>query len=267
MKIHHIRNATMVVEIGNRFILVDPMLGRIGESAPPFSFFRFKKRRNPVTNLPETATGLLDRVSHCLITHLHADHIDKAGVEFLKTRSIPVTCSVRDVKRLRAKGLTIVRTLDYWEEADFYGGTIQGIPARHGYGFAARLAGPVMGYFIRFAEGPSLYLASDTIYTDDVRRVLTEYKPTISVIPAGSAQLDMFQPLMMRVVDILDFVRDAPGLVIANHMEALNHCPNTRKELRVALSKDGLEEKVWIPVDGEGREFSELVDRRRETVT
>lgn len=255
MKIHHIRNATMVIETGSKFILVDPMLGRVGESAPPFSFFRFKKRPNPVCYLPENVSGLLNRVTHCLITHLHADHIDKAGAEFLKSRKIPVTCSVRDAKKLRAKGLTIVRTLEYWEEADFLGGTIQGIPARHGYGFVSRLMGNVMGFFIRFAEGPSLYLASDTIYTNDVRRVLTEFKPSVSVIPAGSAQLDVFQPLMMRVVDILEFVRDAPGFVIANHMEALNHCPNTRHELHGALSKESLEEKVWIPADGEGREY------------
>ena len=30
MKIHHIRNATFIIEASNNFILVDPMLGKTG---------------------------------------------------------------------------------------------------------------------------------------------------------------------------------------------------------------------------------------------
>ncbi len=37
MKIHHLRNATLVVEVGNTVILVDPMLGKIEESGPTFT--------------------------------------------------------------------------------------------------------------------------------------------------------------------------------------------------------------------------------------
>ena len=48
MKIHHIRNATMVIETNDQVILIDPMLGKKGASSPPFTIFRFKPKRNPM---------------------------------------------------------------------------------------------------------------------------------------------------------------------------------------------------------------------------
>jgi L-ascorbate metabolism protein UlaG (beta-lactamase superfamily) len=46
MKIHHLRNATLVIEVENEVILVDPMLSKKGEASPPFTLFRFKPQRN-----------------------------------------------------------------------------------------------------------------------------------------------------------------------------------------------------------------------------
>lgn len=36
MKIHHLRNATLVIEVENEVILVDPMLSKKGEASPSF---------------------------------------------------------------------------------------------------------------------------------------------------------------------------------------------------------------------------------------
>ena len=255
MKIHHLRNATLIIETGGKVILVDPMLCRKGEASPPFTLFRFKPLRNPVVNLPDNAAELLDKVTHGLITHLHPDHIDKAGLDFLRARQIPVTCSVKDEAVLAQKGLNVINTVDYWKETDFSGGTIQGIPAVHGYGFVARLMGNVMGFFIKLPDEKSIYLSADTIYTDDVHRVLTELKPDVAVVACGTAQLDVFQPLLMRMDDILKFAGNAPGSVIANHLEAVNHCPITRLQLREILKKADLSDKVFVPQDGESKTY------------
>jgi hypothetical protein len=53
----------------------------------------------------------------------------------------------------------------------------------------------------------------------------------------------------------LDFIRTAPGKVIAVHLDAFNHCLTTRDILRDAVSKEGLSGKVMIPADGELMEF------------
>jgi len=250
MKIHHFRNATMVLETNDTVLLVDPMLGPQG-TMPPLAFFRFKPKRNPMVPLPENCQAILEKVTHCLITHLHPDHLDKDAITFLVEKNIPVSCSILDSKALKKKGVNVVQEIEYWKRTDFLKGKIEGIPARHGYGFVAKPAGNVMGFYMELPGQPSIYLSSDTIYTDDVDKVLREYQPTMSVVAAGSGQFDVFKPLLMTMEDIVRFTKNAPGKVVANHMEAINHCPTTRKELAQNLKKQGLLEKTYIPEDGQ----------------
>ncbi|MCD9574309.1 MBL fold metallo-hydrolase [Flavobacterium soyae] len=249
MKIHHLRNATLVIETEEHVILVDPMLGK-RKTIAPFTIFRYKPKRNPLVALPKNSREILSNVTHCLITHLHPDHIDKAGEVFLRRKSVPVICSVKDEKVLQQRGLNIVQTLNYWEPQPFLGGKIIGIPALHGYGFIARLMGNVMGFYIELPNEKSIYISSDTIFTDDVQKALIELKPDIATVACGTARLDIGQPLLMRINDILKFTTLAPGKVFANHLEALNHCPTTREELRKALTENNLLSKVAIPSDG-----------------
>jgi L-ascorbate metabolism protein UlaG (beta-lactamase superfamily) len=250
MKLHHLRNATLVIETETDVILVDPMLGK-RKTIPPFTIFRYNPHRNPLVALPKNSRDILSRVTICLITHLHPDHIDKAGEVFLRRKSIPVICNAKDENALSARGLNILQTLNYWEPQEFLGGKIIGIPAIHGYGFIAKFMGNVMGFHIELPNEKSIYISSDTIFTDHVQKVLVEFKPEIAVVACGTARLDIGQPLLMRMNDILKFVALAPKYVLANHLEALNHCPTKRSELRLALEENGLLDKVSIPEDGE----------------
>ena len=254
LKIHHFRNATMVIETEKDVILVDPMLGKKGTKAP-FTYFRFKAQKNPIVSLPDSCNAILKKVTHCLITHKHPDHIDKEGERFLIKNNIPITSSFKDEKLFKSKGLNIVQTLSYWEKTSFLGGTIEGIPAKHGYGYIAKSMGNVMGFYIELPNQKSIYLSSDTIYTEAVDKVLKQYQPQISVVACGTAQLDLFQPLLMKMEDILKFVENSPEKVIANHLEAVNHCPTTRKQLQKELENKGVSEKVLIPLDGEVMDF------------
>jgi L-ascorbate metabolism protein UlaG (beta-lactamase superfamily) len=254
MKLHHLRNATLVIETEKHVILIDPMLGK-RKTIPPFTLFRYKPKRNPLTALPKNSREILSKVTICLITHLHSDHLDKAGEVFLKSKSIPVICSAKDEKRLTQRGLTVLQTLDYWQSQDFLDGKITGIPALHGYGFVAKLMGNVMGFFIELEDEKSVYISSDTIFTNDVQKVLTELKPDIATVACGTARLDFGQPLLMRMDDILKFTKLAPGKVFANHLEALNHCPTTREELKQTLIENNLLSKTIVPNDGECVEY------------
>jgi len=250
LKIHHLRNATMILETEKDIILIDPMLGEQG-IMPTFTLFRHKARKNPTVPLPDNSNLILEKVTHCLITHQHPDHIDSKGVQFLVNRNIPVTCSTKDEKAFKKRGLNVVQTIKYWERQAFLGGTIEGIPARHGYGFVAKPMGDVIGFYIEQPNQKSIYLSSDTVYTDSVDKVLKTYKPEICVLACGAAQFDLFKQLIMNVEDILKFVKNSSGKVIANHMESINHCPLTRKELKRILTSNALLNKVFIPEDGE----------------
>jgi L-ascorbate metabolism protein UlaG (beta-lactamase superfamily) len=247
----------MVIETESKVLLVDPMLGAKG-TLPPFAFLRFKSRKNPTVSLPEESDALLERVTHAIISHRHPDHLDEAGITFLKEKEIPVLCSIHDEEILHKQGLTIHQTFDYWEKQQFSGGYITGIPAIHGYGFVTKFMGDVMGFLLELPGEPSVYLSSDTIYTDDVHQVLTEYKPDISVVACGAAQFDVFRPLLMNMDEIIRFVRHSPGKIIANHLEAINHCPTTRKQLRSKLVEEELQDKVIIPKDGESIELRKI---------
>ncbi|MEL7834188.1 MBL fold metallo-hydrolase [Fodinibius sp. Rm-B-1B1-1] len=250
MQIHHIRNATMVIETADKVFLVDPMLGPKG-NLPPFTLFRFKPRKNPIIPLPENTDARLQKVTHCIITHQHPDHLDDEGRHFLREKNVPIICSVKDQKSLKKEGLNVTQTLNYWETLNFSGIKITGIPAQHGYGFVTKLMGNVMGFYLEIPDTPSIYLSSDTVYTDAVHKVLTELKPDISVAACGAAQFDIFKPLLMDMNDMLTFFTNAPGKVIANHLEAVNHCPTTREQLREKLRTHNLRDKVFIPEDGE----------------
>lgn len=254
LKIHQVRNATIVLETERDVILIDPMLGNQG-IMPSFTLFRHKSRKNPTVPLPDSCNLILEKVSHCLITHQHPDHIDSKAVQFLIENNIPVTCSIMDEKAFKKRGLNVAQTLKYWEKQKFLGGTIEGIPARHGYGFVAKPMGNVLGYFLKLHNQKSIYLSSDTIYTKSVDKVLKDYKPDISVIATGAAQFDLFKEVIMNVADILKFVKTTSGKVIANHMESINHCPLTRNQLKEILKNNGLGNNVLIPEDGEVMEM------------
>ena len=73
----------------------------------------------------------------------------------------------------------------------------------------------------------------------------------MAIVAAGRARLDFGRPLLMNEEDLLEFIGLAPGLVVANHLEALNHCPVTREGLRTLVKDKGWEQKVLVPDDGE----------------
>lgn len=251
MQIHFLRNATFIIQTSHHHILVDPMLGKQGH-LPPLSVVRHRLRRNPLVDLPENADTALKSITAGLITHCrfgHTDHLDKKGAQFLGQANIPVYCNQLDEHYLQRKGIQTI-PLKLNVEEPFLNGTITPVKAVHGYGLIGKLMGPGMGYILRLPDEPSVYISGDTVLTDDVRRVLREEKPDVAIVAAGGASLDIGKPILMSMPELIEFAELAPRQVIAMHMEALNHCPITRSDLRTALQNANLSEKVLIPEDG-----------------
>ena len=259
MKIHHLRNATFVIESGSNHILIDPMLSGKGE-LPPFAHFRHKPERNPTVSLPDNASQILDKVTHCLITHsqklgiellTHTDHLDNPGKSFLQKNNIPVVCRQQDAAYMKKNGISVEAKLNYWQAEQLLGGQITAVPALHGHSWIHNFMANGAGFYLKLPDEPSIYISGDTVYTDDVDRALNEFKPDIAVVAAGSASLDVSKPILMTIEEIMTFIRTAPNKVIANHLEALNHCPVTRSQLKQILEHNGLLSKTFIPTDGE----------------
>jgi L-ascorbate metabolism protein UlaG (beta-lactamase superfamily) len=259
MKIHHLRNATFIIESGSSYILVDPMLSGVGE-LPPFAYFRHKLKRNPLVPLPKSAITILNQVTHCLVTHsqkwgiellTHADHFDEPGKSFLHKNKIPIACRQQDASYMEKNGIIVEASVEYWKTELFSSGRLTGIPALHGHSWMHNFMANGAGFFMELPDEPSIYISGDTVYTADVERALTELKPDVTVVAAGSASLDVGGPILMPMDELVTFIQKSPNKVIANHMEALNHCPTTRLQLKQELEKNSLLSKTFIPNDGD----------------
>jgi len=257
MKITQLRNATVIVSYAEHRVLVDPMLASQG-ALPSLKWLTGQRRRNPLVDLPAEAPALLDTVTHALITHCrkgHFDHLDRAGKRWLRERRIPVLCMPEDAAYLEARGLH-VQVLEPRGPTPFGRGSITPIPCLHGEGWIGRLMVHGHGYFIQQPDEPSLYIAGDTVLTDDVIRCVTERRPDVSIVPAGGAVMDLGSELIMDAEQVLALAAHGQGLFIANHLEALDHCPTSRADLAAQARQRRLDTRLLIPRDGETLEFS-----------
>ncbi|HEY0062402.1 MAG TPA: MBL fold metallo-hydrolase [Telluria sp.] len=259
MHITQLRNATIIIHSGSHRILVDPMLAAKG-TLPPLRLFDGQRLRNPLVDLPDGAQAALEGVTHCLITHCqkgHFDHLDRAGKRFLRGRGIPVFCTEEDAPYLRQRGLNVQPLAPAEAHAvAFLEGSIQTVRCMHGRGLVGRLMAHGVGYLIRLPGEPTLYLSGDTILSDTVRDAVLTHQPQVCVIPAGGARMDLGGEIIMGTQEAIAFAQLASGVVVANHLEALSHCPPSRAELAAAALQAGLGERLRIVRDGETLEFT-----------
>jgi len=252
MKITQLRNATMIVEIADYVILVDPMLAPKA-AIPSLKYLTNNRRRNPLVALPQNTDQLMKKVTHCLITHCqkgHFDHLDRAGAKWLRENKIPTFCAENDVEFLQKKGLNI-QALNPNEKNSFLGGSVNLIPCVHGEGLVGKFMAHGYGYFIQLPGEPSLYITGDTVLTNDVRNAIKNNEPDVIVLPAGGAQFDIGGDIIMGLEEAIQVGELTKGWVIANHLEALDHCPVTREQLQEESVARKLNHRFLIPQDGE----------------
>jgi L-ascorbate metabolism protein UlaG (beta-lactamase superfamily) len=264
MKIHQLRNATALITLGEHRLLLDPMFAEPGK-LPGFKFFGGGRRRNPLVPLPPGTDALLEQATDILVTHEHIDHLDGAARHWIRQEGLPVWAGSIDVANLQKKGLH-ARPL----EEGGLGLAVEEIPARHGRGLIGWLMGPVTGFYLAHPDEPSLYITSDAVLTHTLLETLDRLRPDLILAPAGSANFGLGSDILFSVDEMVELVKAAPGQVIFNHLESLDHCPTTRAGLRERMEAEGLGDRVLIPEDGEelvfGRPHEEPHARPRRSV-
>ena len=233
MRITLIRNATVLLELRGRRLLVDPMLDPAG-ARPPIEDTA-NPVRNPTVELPFPAEQSVDGLDAVLVTHCHKDHLDDTA-ERLLPRDVPVFCQPEDEERLRDVGLD-ARPID--ASLDWNGLTLHRVPAQHGFGAVAEALAPVSGFVL-----DELYIAGDTVWYDGVRETIERFEPRIAVVNAGGASFLEGSLIVMGIDDVREVAARVPTVVCV-HLEALNHCFLTRAELAAAVPG------AVIPRDGE----------------
>jgi L-ascorbate metabolism protein UlaG (beta-lactamase superfamily) len=232
-----VRNATLILELGGKRLLVDPMLDEAG-ARPPVENTR-NRVRNPTVPLPVPAEEIVRGIDAVLVTHRHRDHLDGRAEE-LVPRDVPVFCQPEDEDALRALGLDARPVVG---ELDWDGLRIARTPASHGTGRIAELLAPVSGFVL-----DDLFLAGDTVWYEGVAETIERRQPRVAVVNAGGAEFLEGGLIVMGIDDVRE-VAARVRTVVAVHMEALNHCYLTRAELRAAVPS------VLVPEDGETLEL------------
>lgn len=233
MRLTLVRNATVILELDGRRLLVDPMLDDAGARPPVAN--TASPRPNPTVPLPFAPEEVVRGVDGVLVTHLHRDHLD-ARAEELLPRDVPVFCQPEDEAALRALGLD-ARSVD--GETTWSALRIVRTPARHGTGSIAEALGPVSGFLV-----DDVYVAGDTVWFEGVEETIARHEPRVAVVNAGGAEFLEGGLIIMGVDDVREVAERVPT-VVAVHLEALNHCFLSRTDLRAALPG------VLVPEDGE----------------
>jgi L-ascorbate metabolism protein UlaG (beta-lactamase superfamily) len=233
MRVTLIRNATVILELSGRRILVDPMLDP-ARARPPID-----NTANPVSNptveLPFAVEEVLRGIDAVLVTHRHRDHFDGTA-ERLLPRDVPTFCQPDDASAFSDLGLDVRPVAD---TLDWNGLEIRRVPGRHGSGAIAEALAPVSGFVL-----DDVYLAGDTVWYEDVAETIGRYRPRVAIVNAGGASFLEGGLIVMGVDDVREVVARVP-VVVAVHMEALNHCFLSRADLAAAVPG------VVIPRDGE----------------
>jgi len=228
-----IRNATVLLELEGQRFLVDPMLDEAG-ARPPVENTE-NDCRNPLVPLPLPVEEIVAGVDAVLVTHLHRDHFDDGAVRHLP-RDLPLYCQPEDEERLRSYGFEARPVRDSVVHGSL---RISRTGGQHGHGATAGELGPVSGFVV-----DGVYIAGDTVWCDQVEQAVAEHRPRVAVVNGSAARFIDSEPLVMTTSDIAEVGRLVPTMIVV-HLEAINHCLDTRDDVRRALPN------AVVPEDGE----------------
>ncbi|MGG3888221.1 MBL fold metallo-hydrolase [Metabacillus fastidiosus] len=252
MDITQIRNATLVLNYGKKKFLVDPFLAK-KETYRPFPHTPHQDKLNPTVDLPISVEEII-QVDAVIVTHLHVDHFDASAIETLP-KSIKIFAqSKKDVNKIKKEGFVNVEALTNLSHfGDIH---LHKTNGKHGRGVIGKLMGKVSGVILKHSNEKTLYIAGDTIWCDDVQNAIHDHNPEVIVVNGGAAQFLQGKPITMTKEDIFQtYIASQNSTIIVSHMEAVNHCLLTRKELKNFISEKGGSNNILVPDDGESLSF------------
>ncbi|WP_050422389.1 MBL fold metallo-hydrolase [Bradyrhizobium tropiciagri] len=244
MKLQLLRNATLKLTLGERTILIDPFF------APKHSRPSIAGRSpNPLVDLPVSIDRVLDGVELVIVSHLHSDHFDSVA-QGLVPKDLPIVCQPGDDTKIRSFGFEKVTPLH--DNLVWRGVKLTRREGRHGFGPVVEKMGPVMGFSVELEGEPSLYWAGDTVLYPPVEETIRSTDPDIIVIhPSGALWEGQSIAMDAEQAVTLGSTFSRP-IIVATHLEALDHTTVSRDDLRHKLLAQNIAaERFLIPHDGE----------------
>lgn len=198
-------------------------------------------------------------VDAVIVTHMHHfDHFDDNAAKALPKTMPMFVQSEKEAGDMRELGFTNVTALTD-AGVTFDGVTLYRTEALHGDGVTAAyyyqkigLPAEACGVVFRAQGEKTFYVAGDTLWYDGVRQAIEKYKPEIIALNAANAQMYDGTPILMGVDGVKEVAQAAPdAILIATHMDAVNHARVSREDLKKFGKTNGLSQRLHIPEDGE----------------
>ena len=182
LRVTWLGHSTLLLEIDDRRVLIDPVWG---ERASPFSFMGPRRFHAPPLALAE-----LPPVDVVVISHDHYDHLDMPTVKALAARGVRWVAPLGVGAHLRAWGVAEhdVTELDWWNAVQVNGLTLTATPARHFSGRGLGDAGRTLwaGWAIAGATHRVFY-SGDTALHDEFAEIGRRLGPfDLTMIEAGA---------------------------------------------------------------------------------
>ena len=253
MRIHQLRNATMIIEYSGKRFLTDPMFapkeGVNGDGVDePIIDMPW-----PLHDLPLPPKDIIKNIDAVILTHLHNDHFDKFAQEVLPKGIKIFVQDIYDKFALEKEHFNNIEILDE-NGTEFDGIKLYKTECMHGireYAEPLFLANGMrweaMGVVFKGGNEPTLYLAGDTVMFDGIKQAIDVYKPKYIIVNAACTQVGCM-PTIMGIDDIKELHEYYPeGKLIASHMDCVGFATLSRADLRASEVKD----YIYPPADGE----------------
>ena len=170
-----LKHASVVINDGGRFTMVDPVYSEI---------FWFIKDFSPLNFDPRT----IPEPQHVLITHGHYDHLDLASLAYLKKNTHIVTPLGYD-SHFNQLAMTNRTQLDWYETFSDGQQEITLLPCNH-WTMRNPMTGPNRSlwgsYLIKTSGGYTIYISGDTAYFDGFEQLGKEFDIDLAIFNLGA---------------------------------------------------------------------------------
>lgn len=245
MELRLIRNATSKMSYAGQCILFDPYFAE-KLTLPSYT----GKSKNPLVDLPLSIEEILKNVDMTIVSHIHSDHFDSVAKASLN-KDMPIFCQCEnrdEIENLEFKNVTPIKDNLKWKSIN-----IRRIYGKHGSGSVLMQMGEASGFLFKAEGEPTVYWTGDTILCDEVKQVLLTEKPDVVITHSCGAVWGNNVKIVMDEVQTIEVCKLLPNsVIVAIHMEALDHGTVSRSELRKYAKEKGIEDKQLIILnDGE----------------
>jgi len=250
VKVTWFGHSALLLEVNNRKILLDPMLGKIPAPHPWLGSKRFNEE------LPMKIEDI-PQIDAVLISHDHYDHLDYWSITKIKDKVKMFYVPLGIAAHLKSWGVDESRIieLDWWEEAEFQELTFVSTPSRHfsGRGLFNKDSTLWCSWVIK-NENTKIFFSGDGGYSKTFKEIGEKFGPfDLTLLECGQYDEGWSEIHMMPEETVQAHIDLRGKLLMPIHWGAfkLSIHPWQEPVERLLLKANPLKVKITTPMIGE----------------